>query len=121
MTRFRSGRQKPVRRKRWVWRSISLVPMASGFLIPLNSIEQPMLGAGLPMPAQLGVSKKAPELPLAASVDPDVLASISSPTAPQFAQPFMAVADDHTSLGRALNCMAPAIYYDEANEPENGP
>ena len=120
MTRFRSGRQKPIRRKRWVWRSISLVPMASGFLIPLNSIEQPMFGARMPTPAQWGASRKAPELPLAASVDPDVLASISSPAAPQFAQPFMAVADDPTSLGRALNCMTQAIYYEAANEPENG-
>lgn len=120
MTRFQSGRRKPVRRRRWMWRSISLVPMASGFLMPLNGIEQPMFGARLPVPVQLGASSKAPEAPLAASVSPDVLASISSPAAPQFAQPFTAIADNPTSLGRALDCMTQAIYYEAANEPENG-
>ncbi|HKT85576.1 MAG TPA: cell wall hydrolase [Novosphingobium sp.] len=120
MTRFRSVRRKPLRRKRWVWRSISLVPMASGFLMPLNSIEQPALGERLPSPIQWGLTRKAPEPQLAASVSPHVLASISSPVAPQFAQPFTAIANDPTSLGRALNCMTQAIYYEAANEPENG-
>lgn len=120
MTRFRSGHAKPLRRKRWMWRSISLVPMASGFLMPLNGIEQPMFGARLPTPGQLGGGRKAPEPRLAASVSPEVLASISSPGAPQFAQPFTVIADDPASLGRALDCMTQAIYYEAANEPETG-
>lgn len=96
------------------------MPMASGFLIPLNTVEQPMFGVRLPAPVQLGVSRIPLQSPLAASVSPDVLASVSSPDAPQFAQPFVAVADDATSLGRALDCMTQAIYYEAANEPEDG-